>query len=215
MIFKILGAFLRTLFPSVCVVCNQPPHVLHLSCARFLPVAPKTKLSHTCACFAYRHTSVRKLIRFFKKHEDADLARTLASTLASEIESKYPELCTLKHLILCPIPASQSRMKKYGFNQSALLAKSLHTQFKNSTYIPDLFLRTREIAKQALLTNRTERLANPKGAFAIQKKYLPVIKNTTVLIVDDIITTGATYTELKRVLLENKAKNVYGAMVGH
>ncbi len=206
---------MRALFPSVCVVCNKPSHALHISCVHYLPRAPQSTIPETCACFAYRHTAVRKLIRFFKKHEDADLARTLASTLASEIESKYPELCTLKHLILCPIPASQSRMKKYGFNQSALLAQSLHPYFKNSTYIPDLFLRTREIAKQALLTNRTERLANPKGAFAIRKKYLPVVENTTVLIVDDIITTGATYTELRNVLLENKVKSVYGAMVGH
>lgn len=106
------------------------------------------------------------------------------------------------------IPSKQTSIKQRGYNLSHELAKGLSKKLN----IP--FLSTLECNKQSnqLNKNYIDRQKNIVGAF----KSLNInLQNKTVLIVDDVYTTGATLNEVSRVLKNNKAKKVYCLTVAH
>ena len=72
--------------------------------------------------------------------------------------------------------------------------------------------RVKETATQTNLT-KTERLENVNDAFKVVNKL--EVKNKVVLIIDDVYTTGATFNEVARVLINAGAKQVYGLTCAH
>lgn len=98
--------------------------------------------------------------------------------------------------IIIPVPLHNRRLRERRFNQSALLAQEIAKR-GNRTYAPDILARTRHTPPQQGL-NRKERGQNVRGAFTVQKPE--VIKGKTVLLVDDVYTSGATLNECARIL---------------
>ena len=113
-------------------------------------------------------------------------------------------------IYVIPVPISKYRKKNRGYNQSEIIAKS----FCNSSELEILEFRNDIVVKkintipQAKLTNRNRRLQNIKGAFEIVNNK--VIKNKTIIIVDDVTTTGATLEAVAEVLRENGIEEIYG-----
>lgn len=105
---------------------------------------------------------------------------------------------------LIPVPLHGSRRRKRGYNQAELLAKELSRRCGIPTDTRVLF-RTRRTKAQKNLSDR-ERLTNVRGAFSVGRKGVPY---QTVILVDDIYTTGSTIDEAARVLRENGAQTVY------
>lgn len=100
--------------------------------------------------------------------------------------------------LFVPIPLSQKRMRKRGYNQSALLAKAL-VQKTGGSVVP-LLKRTKETKPQYGLS-REEREKNMKGAFKKNEKI--TMKNEklyTIFLVDDVVTTGSTLVEAANIL---------------
>ena len=103
--------------------------------------------------------------------------------------------------LLAPVPLHPKRIKHRGFNQSLLLARA----FPGAAVARDLVVRTRHTAPQVGLNPR-ERQHNVKGAFAVSD---PVsVKGHSVLLIDDLYTTGSTVKECARVLLKAGARRV-------
>lgn len=105
---------------------------------------------------------------------------------------------------LIPVPLHSSRMKKRGFNQSELLAKEL----SKYTHIPvdtRLVIRTRNTVPQKAL-DVIERQNNLKNAFKIEQNK---VKLKTIVIIDDIYTTGSTIDAIARELKAEGVENVY------
>lgn len=96
---------------------------------------------------------------------------------------------------------------KRGYNQSFLLAKGL----SETTQIPYLPLTKKKkwTVHQAKLS-REERLQNLSGAFTIHSSYSDSLKNTTVYVVDDVVSTGTTVNEIAKILKQFWAKKVIG-----
>ena len=152
------------------------------------------------AAFTYDELMRRSIAKF--KYEGR---REYAAFYAEEIlRSCGREAALWNAQTLVPIPLHPSRRRKRGFNQAELLAEELSRRLG----IPvdkKVLIRTKHTKAQKQL-NDQERLSNLKDAFSIRKGCTP---KHTIILVDDIYTTGSTMDEAARVLLENGAQTVY------
>jgi ComF family protein len=103
--------------------------------------------------------------------------------------------------LLAPVPLHPKRIKNRGFNQSLLLAQT----FPGAPVAREMVIRTRHTAPQVGL-NPKERQDNVKGAFAVTDPAR--VKDKSVLLIDDLFTTGATVKECARVLRRAGARRV-------
>lgn len=100
--------------------------------------------------------------------------------------------------LLIPIPLSRARLWRRGFNQAAVLANTLHRR-SGVPYDPMLLERRRDTPSQVGMT-REQRKDNMRGAFAIADGRSSEVADRNVLLIDDVITTGATIEAAARVL---------------
>jgi len=122
--------------------------------------------------------------------------------------------------VLVPIPLAPKRLRERGYNQSEALAAALARRW----HLPvarDLLARVRETPTQTTLTPET-RLANVAGAFAMRNAKCGMrndegsvnsafpIPHSTLILVDDVFTTGATLAEAARALEQAGARRVCG-----
>lgn len=105
--------------------------------------------------------------------------------------------------VVIPIPLSKERMRERGYNPAAQLAKKLAP----SHHRPQVLVRTRHTAAQSDLS-RAQRLRNLHQAFDIPMAQRSQITGQKVLLIDDVMTTGATFTVASRCLLEAGAAQI-------
>ncbi|MCR5662483.1 MAG: hypothetical protein K6G50_10240 [bacterium] len=136
---------------------------------------------------------MRQALLRIKKDNEYSLAyavaKRMADTLPKHLRNTYPVLAV-------PVPASPKRLRERGFSLPHLLAEALSHYFTNIQYAPRLLRRIGDRAEQKGLS-RYERFDNVKGAFQAESAA-----GCNVLIVDDIVTTGATLTQAASVLYE-------------
>lgn len=138
------------------------------------------------ALLPFRDPLVRALIHEAKFRRNSRATQLLAELLARHLATTHPirAACTL-----IPIPLSHERHRERGYNQVALLAQAAMRYAPNLNVRDDLLTRVRHTPPQTTLS-RTERLANLTGAFVAQSQELPT--DTTLILLDDVTTTGAT-----------------------
>jgi competence protein ComFC len=137
----------------------------------------------------------------------------IADDLATAMSDMRPATDAASALI--PIPLARKRLRERGYNQSEVLARALARTWRIPVLL-DLLARTRETPTQTALTPET-RLANVRAAFAVANVQCSMINgrsldidHSTLIIVDDVFTTGATLAEAARALEQAGAKRIYG-----
>ena len=110
---------------------------------------------------------------------------------------------------ILPVPLHKKRLKKRGFNQAKVLCEEISKQLQ-IPILPDLVLRCIDTRPMKDL-NARERQNNLKKAFKIGQND---VKLKTILIVDDVYTTGATTDEISRLLLSVGATKTYVLTLG-
>jgi competence protein ComFC len=137
-----------------------------------------------------------KLIRNLKFNREIGVADFLAELVVkrAKVDTQLLKLfnCDLIH----PIPLAKPRAANRGFNQSALIAKLLAKQY-GIEYCDDSVVRVRD-TRSMIGLGYTERLSNIRNAFEVRKPEQ--IEAKSVLLVDDVMTTGATIEECARTL---------------
>lgn len=136
-----------------------------------------------------------ELIQAFKYQKRLSLAKPLAQLMLKNRP--------LKTDILIPTPLHIQRLKERGFNQSLLLAKYL-AHFSQIPLITDAAIKIRDTPKQSLLNEKT-RQQNLSGAFYI---YPHKVKDLSITIIDDVLTSGATAHLLAKALKKAGAATV-------
>ena len=129
----------------------------------------------------------------------------ISKFMAEEMYARLIDFDTMPDIIV-PVPITKKRYNKRGFNQSELIAEELEKLIGADVVRKDLVFRGVDRLPQAGLS-KAERLINLKGAFSVDKTKN--IKGKTVLVVDDVFTTGSTVGEVIRLLRELKPKSVY------
>ncbi len=92
--------------------------------------------------------------------------------------------------VMVPVPAHWSRFLRRRYNQAALLAKEL-ARLTGATYLPDALIRTRRTAVQDGM-GLDQRFQNMSHAIAPHPKYGGALIGKEVLLIDDVMTSGAT-----------------------
>ncbi|MDR3425785.1 MAG: ComF family protein [Alphaproteobacteria bacterium] len=108
---------------------------------------------------------------------------------------------------LVPVPLHRWRLFRRRYNQSALLAQNI-AALAGKNYLPDALIRTRDTPSQGHM-RRKERQDNVRGAFAVPEARRKNIVGKTVVLIDDVMTTGATVEECARMLLKAGAARVH------
>jgi ComF family protein len=143
----------------------------------------------------------RSLVLRFKHGDRIHTAKALASWMHRAGEEFWNDTD-----ILIPVPLHRWRLFRRRYNQAALLTQNLAAIGRNR-FLPDALLRLRPTPSQGHL-NRKERQVNVKGAFGMNPKHQFIVEGKSVLLVDDVLTTGATVNECAGLLLNSGAKAV-------
>lgn len=140
------------------------------------------------------------LIAQWKFGHQAALARHFALWLRQS-----PEVAQLLSAAdaLVPMPLSDERLRERGYNPAALLTAHLSPKL----HAPHWLVRTRHTRAQSGLS-RTKRLRNVAGAFAVPSVHVPHVRGARLVLVDDVITTGATLRSATAALLRAGAAQV-------
>lgn len=186
-------------------------------CAAFLgPYAEETARCNTCrgrslgfsrAVAAGRYQGALKKLIHKLKFDRQPLAAVPLGELLSERLQREPFLGELSALV--PVPLHSSRQAERGFNQAELLAREIERAL-GVPLVTGCLARVRRASAQSLL-DRAERERNIEGAFLTRRPRKLAAK--TVLLVDDVLTTGATASECARSLRSAGVKRVYVATV--
>lgn len=153
------------------------------------------------ALFAYNDPNIRSAIKSLKYDGRKDVVEWFVHRLAHRLEHDIHEhfLIEQNPIVVIPLPLSRSRYIERGFNQSALIAYALCKRFPHELeYNDSCLVRSSFSQSQTKVRTRSERKKNIVGAFSLIKQEK--LSGRSVLVVDDIITTGATMHEAVRIL---------------
>ena len=221
---------LQPIVPPFCAICGTPFRGTPFRVSQTdisTPNAP-TNFADICAeCRANRYHvappfdglrslyvfegAARRAVHRLKYENKTALAKPLAALMSDylgESSTRFVEREALTHIVAVPLHARRQRSR--GYNQSELLARELSVLIGVSS--AQLLLRTRDTTPQVELSIR-DRAINVRDAFALNSNTIvtnTIVKGATILLIDDVHTTGATLRECARVLKTGGATKVYG-----
>ena len=236
---KFLDAVLDRVWPRVCAVktCARPvdrdrrhlcsacfaglPYHEAGGCCRICGTTIVSKVQHDFICEtctderpAYElarsavvyEAPVDQLLNDFKFGAAVWLAEDLADLLEGAVHAK---LQVADVDVVVPVPLHPNRLRTRGYNQSALLAQALGRRI-NRRVDERSFCRIRDTEHQSRLSG-DERRKNLVGAFAVTDAH--GIRGRTVLLIDDVMTSGNTFSHCAKALLDGGAFRVWCASV--
>ena len=178
--------------PSRCFVC-------HKQTANFATCAScrnKTGLKAVYVYGEYKNLYKNLIVKFkfsSKRHAHKPIARAMADVLP---------FCPSKAITFVPIPSSPTRARQRGFDHTVLLAKEL-SKIKNQNFA-NLLIRTNDI--QQVGSNKKVRQTQIKDSFRLKRVIERLPEH--VVLVDDVVTTGATLSEATRTLKKAGVKKI-------
>ena len=150
-------------------------------------------------------TAFRDLIQTFKYRKGLWLTHDLMRYLLATYQVRILE-ANITIDLLIPIPMQRTKLHSRGYNQAALLAKALAKEV-HLPCLPHALKRINTGILSQTRLHRSERLSNAKAAYRLRKPKGLVGK--TILLIDDVITTGATCNACAKLLKQAGAKAVY------
>lgn len=201
---KLKEIFLRALYPEdvACCICGKEALLdergVCEGCENAIVPAPKFFLGDTvdeaCAGVLYNDASA-DLVHRFKYYGCRYLGKNLSAMISLPADWRADAII--------PVPLHPNREKHRGYNQSLILAQNLGEKY-GMPVRNDLLKRIRNTDMQSL-TSRSERRENVKDAFRASKKCAGL----SIILVDDVITSGSTSEECVRALKDAGAEKVY------
>jgi ComF family protein len=202
---RVIGEVLDVLVPPMCASCGAPargrPAVFCASCLESVEHAPGPVPSPVSTIdvlhvpFLYGGPITRAILRF--KHGGLPALGSRLADMALDLGApRAPDL-------LVPVPLHRARLASRGFNQACVIARRVGRLLGVRPRL-GLLVRVRDTPSQGGLS-RDGRRANVRGAFALTS---PAAQGRSVLLVDDVWTTGATAGECARILLGAGARSV-------
>lgn len=180
-----------------CETCDKL--ITRLGAEIISPEIKGLKVDSFYACFIY-DGPVRDAVISFKYGAALNKERFFGKELVGKI-SRRGDLD-----VVVPVPLHSKKLKERGFNQSAILARIVARKLKIKSDVTSL-VRTADLGPQAG-QHREERFANIKGAFEVKKGREGKFKGKSVLLIDDVFTTGATAGECAKALKRAGAASV-------
>lgn len=181
-----------------CEICGHPVEMAGINC----PDCKKTRPYYTIARSACVYEGpVKEMIHKFKYGGRRSLAVPLVRLITDFAENNT---CLIEGAgLVTSVPLHAGALRRRGFNQSRVLAEAFAGHF--SLKSADTLIKTRATARQNELS-RQMRLGNLSGIFKCRPEALDSVRGRAILLIDDVMTTGATFNECSRTLLEAGAR---------
>lgn len=215
---KLSKFFLDLLFPLECLECQTEGNYLCVSCFKKIKTNTKSELlaakinlhlpelTEIYIAGDYEDKILSKLIIKYKYNFLSPLGKILADFLINFWNTLDLDW-SREPILIIPIPLSKKRLRWRGFNQAEILAREF-CGYYNYQLCLDL-KRKKHRSPQANL-NEAKRLINIKSVFVWKGKSLD---GKTIILIDDVATTGATLNEAAHILKLAGAKQVYALVL--
>ncbi len=172
---------------------------------------PKSLLVPVISATAYEGLAQR-LIKRLKYNEDKIIARDMGAMMFDTFESivlKQRLVECHESIIVTPVPLHKTKTRHRGYNQAALLALYFlkRSKIKMRSRYEELLERTKETSPMFGLS-RIERYQNVNMAFACRRFSPHYLSGKTIILVDDVFTSGATLKECARTLIDCGAESI-------
>nr|WP_274521256.1 ComF family protein [Psychromonas sp. psych-6C06] len=218
------------MLPAQCLICALPSNskliCLHcekkilskrnycLHCA--LPLAKTTEYCGDCLNKDYRFEHVHALgdytkplstlIKQLKYQKQLIAGELLANLLVKSVLSRYTASELAQFDFLLAVPLHNKKLTSRGFNQAQIICDSLHKQLQ----IPII---THQISRNRLTTPQEgltikQRQRNVENAFVSNTRESYLLKDKNILVIDDVVTTGATTNSLCKTLLKQQVNSI-------
>jgi len=200
---RLLGAVVELVLPQRCPGCGLAAGAARMLCERCLARIPRLRTALCARCLARerepagcgRHPGFAVHAAWLFDERAAEIVHALkyadrpglAAALGGELAAALPPTWRRPDLVL-EVPLHAARLRERGYNQSAALADALADAL-GAPRLPGALRRVRATPPQARLGPAARR-ANLAGAFAIERPAW--LRGRRLLVVDDVVTTGAT-----------------------
>jgi len=228
---RILWQAIDWIYPPRCAGCSAPGFRFCASCAsrvktidqgKVCPLCgvpqPTSEVCPECRSYTPAFTAVRswglyegtlrEAIHHLKYRSDLGVSEELARPLSALIKALGWQVD-----LIAPVPLSQKRLRSRGYNQASMLARWV-AMTNGIPFHPAALDRSKDTISQVGLSGE-ERRKNVIGAFTASKA---AVSGKSILIIDDVTTTGATMQACSLALREGGADRIYGltlARAGH
>lgn len=225
-IFKIQEKIINLIYPQVCGICGKinynavcPKCNVHLKKQGKMDILTKEELKENSLekekffeelIYIFKYEGqIRELILDYKFNEKSYMYKTFVNFL---LKNKKIFENIKKYDKIIPVPISKKRYKERGYNQSLLIAKEISMQISYETnnnikleLVNNCLIKTKNIIEQSKL-NKEDRQHNIQGVYTL--KNGSILTNKSILLIDDIYTTGSTVNECSRVLQQAKPNKI-------
>lgn len=218
---RVLSDFINLFYPNICLVCHdglaRGEEVVCTACLYHIPrtrywesvdnpVAKifwgRVNIEDACSYFFFtKGSKYRKLLHQLKYNGRSDIGVKLGEEFGRELYN-IPNYSSINAII--PVPLHPKRLKQRGYNQAEMIANGLSKSMKIPV-ITDVLIRSQYTQTQTKKT-REERVKNVSDAFTITNAEK--VANKHILLVDDVVTTGATLEVCANTLLDKTSSKV-------
>ena len=197
-ILKIYNEILDIVYPieEKCIICRSDGFIGLCPCCK--SSINRSTIESDSLSYGFYGGVIKTLILKFKYESDFNAGYLLSSFLIEIIEEKKISVD-----VICYVPMTKKDEKKRGFNQCELIAKTIGNNI--NIQVSDCIKKVKNTKEQKTLT-KEERIKNLRGAFKIIN--VNDIKDKSVILIDDVMTTGATINECKDVLKKSGANKI-------
>jgi ComF family protein len=187
-----------------------------------LPRATSLLDKHSTALFDYSHPLVKKIVWELKYGGNTIIADRLGEILYDHICLELEDLALFESAnwrmskpLLLPIPISGKRRFERGWNQSELLCEKImkHDNQRNFRYLPKALAKVLHTESQTKTRSKDERLENLANSMKVLNAQS--VRGEYVVVVDDVTTTGSTFSEARRALKTAGVKKILCVAVAH
>lgn len=206
---------------EVCAICGesiatpyalgaQPEKLLCGACRQDEP--PFTK----AVAYGSYNGNLRELIHLLKYEQVKPVAQVLGAMLAEAIE-RIEDALPAEGVVVVPVPLHKNKRRQRAFNQAEMIARAALDLLKKKDAAVQTWILNKKALERCRATQsqigltRAQRRENMRGAFAAA--HPKAVQNRTVLLIDDVVTTGTTVAECARILRKAGASKVYVASV--
>jgi ComF family protein len=164
------------------------------------------ELDGIAACWLFeKEGPLQQLIHKLKYDGMTDVGEMLGRIVAKSLDASFTAHAPT---VIIPLPLHRTRKRERGYNQSECIGRGLARE-RQLPMRPKALERTRFTSTQTHL-DHLARVENVRGAFSVSAKEKLSLQGAAVLLVDDVITTGATMGEAARALRDAGVEKVYG-----
>ena len=203
--YKLIDSLLDWIYKKKCYFCKSSKEAVRMcsdcyNTLEFLPAVTNRVIEGKMIyCAGIYSKNLQKLIRGLKYHNQPDLAYYLAKFMYEY----FLEITDKKDFEIVPVPIFPKREKQRKYNHMNLVGQEF-AKLSGNILNTDLVKRIKDTKPQYKL-KRSERIKNLSDAFKINRENY---KGKTILLIDDICTTGTTFEQIIRELEKNNIKDI-------